>query len=188
MRLYKKRLIQGRYPQHCRQETDLKDEDFFPKGEFGGQCHSCWHHMEQHWSYLLSEGKYDLAMDSYRKALRIRPLEQGDSVDVAATIFNIGQVNHHQGDSDRVLPHNQEFLKLAKKHFGEDYRNMCNVTTIHALDRYCTERRNSRRLSKPFTTPSRSDVLPWVLSTRRLLLLSTSSAILTTRRVISNRL
>jgi tetratricopeptide (TPR) repeat protein len=136
----------------------------------------------------FQQGKYDLAMDSYRKALRIRRLEQGDSVDVAATIFNIGQVNHHQGDSDRVLPHNQEFLKLAKKHFGEDYRNMCNVTTIHALDRYCTERRNSRRLSKPFTTPSRSDVLPWVLSTRRLLLLSTSSAILTTRRVISNRL
>jgi len=40
-------------------------------------------------------GKYDLAMEAYCEALRIRRKCQGESVDVAATLFNCGQVYHN---------------------------------------------------------------------------------------------
>jgi tetratricopeptide (TPR) repeat protein len=96
----------------------------------------------------FQQGKYDLAMDSYRKALRIRRLEQGDSVDVAATIFNIGQVNHQQGERDRALRHYQEFLKLAKKHFGEHHRDICIVTTC--IGQVLHEKKDFKKSLKAF--------------------------------------
>jgi tetratricopeptide (TPR) repeat protein len=76
----------------------------------------------------FQQANYDSATDAYRRALRIRRNEQGDSVDVAATLFNIGQV-FPQGDNDRALRHYQEFLKLAKKHFRDYHRDICIVTT-----------------------------------------------------------
>jgi len=74
-------------------------------------------------------GKFDLAMEAYCEALRIRRKCQGESVDVAATLFNCGQVYHNLDCRDRALSLFQEFLKLAKIHFGEFHRDICIVTT-----------------------------------------------------------
>mmetsp|Transcript_25838 Transcript_25838/g.70957 ORF Transcript_25838/g.70957 Transcript_25838/m.70957 type:complete len:816 (-) Transcript_25838:577-3024(-) len=74
-------------------------------------------------------GKYDLALEAYLEALRIRRKCQGDSVDVAATLFNCGQVYHNMERRDKAISLFQEFLKLAKIHFGEFHRDICIVTT-----------------------------------------------------------
>jgi len=74
-------------------------------------------------------GKLNLAIEAYCEALRIRRKCQGESVDVAATLFNFGQVYHNLECRDKALSLFQEFLILAKIHFGEFHRDVCLVTT-----------------------------------------------------------
>ena len=78
---------------------------------------------------LFQLGKYDLAMEAYCDALRIRRKYQRDSIDVAATLFNCGQLYHNLEYRDRALSLFHEFLKIAKIHFGEFHRDICIVTT-----------------------------------------------------------
>jgi tetratricopeptide (TPR) repeat protein len=74
-------------------------------------------------------GKFDSAMEAYCEALRIRRKCQGESVDVAATLFNCGQVYHNLKCRDKALSLFHEFLEVAKTHFGEFHRDICIVTT-----------------------------------------------------------
>jgi len=74
-------------------------------------------------------GKLDSAMEAYCEALRIRRKCQGESVDVAATLFNCGQVYHSLECRVKALSLFRDFLKLAKIHFGEFHRDVCIVAT-----------------------------------------------------------
>lgn len=78
---------------------------------------------------FFQQGMYADAMNAYQRALDIRRTVQGESVDVAATLFNVGQVYHQQQMREEALAHYKDFLKLAKKHFGDYHRDVCIVTT-----------------------------------------------------------
>jgi tetratricopeptide (TPR) repeat protein len=96
----------------------------------------------------FQQGRYDRAMDAYRRALRIRRKQQGAGVDVAATVFNIGQVLHQQGDQERALRHYQEFLRLARSHFGDFHRDICIVTTC--IGQVFHEKKDFKRALRAF--------------------------------------
>ena len=76
----------------------------------------------------VMEGTFNMALDCYEKALKIRADRLGkDSLDYAATAFNAGQSYHHIQDLSKAMKYYQEFLAVAKKRFAKNHRDVAVV-------------------------------------------------------------
>lgn len=98
-------------------------------GEHHPDVGTTWNNMGR--LYYI-QGKYPEALHAYEQALRIRRHNNKDvldTVDVAATLVNIGQVYNQMEDYQPALVFYKDFLRLAKIHFGEYHRDVCIVTT-----------------------------------------------------------
>jgi len=77
------------------------------------------------------QGKYDDALTSYQHALKIRRQHALDGtvrgVDVAATIYNIGQVYQKTQECKKALIYFQEFMRMTRLHLGVDHRSSCTA-------------------------------------------------------------
>lgn len=90
---------------------------------------------------VFQQERYDDALEAYDHTLRIRAEEDAESIDTAATYFNIAQVHHHRGEHEKALPLYKEFLRLLKLKVGEYHRDTCIVTTcigdvLHGMKDY----------------------------------------------------
>jgi tetratricopeptide (TPR) repeat protein len=87
-----------------------------------------WNNMGQ--SYY-KQGNHPKALEAYNEALRVRRSnrEAPDGIDVAATLLNLGQVCYHMKKYQHALRYFEDFLRLAKIHFGEYNEDVCHVTT-----------------------------------------------------------
>mmetsp|Transcript_20021 Transcript_20021/g.29683 ORF Transcript_20021/g.29683 Transcript_20021/m.29683 type:complete len:722 (+) Transcript_20021:88-2253(+) len=77
----------------------------------------------------FQRGDYSDAMVAYRHALRIRQAILGESIDVAATIFNMAQAHHQLAEISAALTLYEKFLGMAIIHFGQYHRDIAIVMT-----------------------------------------------------------
>ena len=96
----------------------------------------------------FQQKRYEKAIESYQKALRIRLAYQGESVDCGAVYFNIAQVHHQRGKTFEALHYYEEFLRLAKENFGPWHRDVCIVSTC--IGQVLQERKEYERAKKAF--------------------------------------
>ena len=85
---------------------------------------------------LYLNGKYNKALEKYMNALTIRRSVFGnDHLDVAATVYNIGQTYHQQRDNSdasqstrtKALHYYQEFMDIAVPKLGRCHRDIATM-------------------------------------------------------------
>lgn len=77
----------------------------------------------------FQRGDYTDAMVAYQHALRIRQAILGESIEVAATIFNMAQAHHQLAEISEALSLYEKFLGMAKIYFGQYHRDVATVMT-----------------------------------------------------------
>lgn len=77
------------------------------------------------------KGEFQIALATYHEAERIRCLLDDDHLNVAATIYNAGQIHHQRGELEKVMKCYMEFWRITLPILERNIKTLCCSAEIY---------------------------------------------------------